>query len=108
MRGLREESGRRHDLTRLTITALGHVELHPGGLQRPSDRMGGHSFDGCDGGLANGRDWRQAGARRLAVEMDGAGAAEPDAAAELAALQVKFVAQHPKQGSIPVDIDRSL
>ncbi len=70
--------------------------------------MGGHAFDGRDGGLADGRDRRQAGARRLAVEMDGAGAAEPDAAAELAALQVQFVAQDPKQGRIPVDIDGSL
>ena len=54
------------------------------------------------------RDRRQAGARRLPVEVDGAGAAEPDAATELAALQVKFVAQHPKQGHIAVDVDGSL
>ena len=108
MRRLYEKRRRRHDLTRLTITALGHVERHPGGLQPSSDGMGGHAFDGRDGGLADGGDRRQTGTRRLPVEMDGASAAEPGAAAELAALQIQFVAQHPKQGHIAVDIDGPL
>src|SRR5208337_4139796 len=36
IRGRRHERGGRHDLARLTIAALRHVELNPGCLQPPS------------------------------------------------------------------------
>ena len=46
-----------------------------------------------------------AGARRLAVEMDGAGAAEPRAAAEFRPGHAQFVAQRPQQRHFRLDVD---
>ena len=106
MRIGRQQFGRRHDLAGLTITALRHVELHPRRLQSLPHRVRRHALDRGDGGTADGRDRSHAGAHRPAVEMDGASAAQPGAAAELAAFQVEFVPQHPQQRCVAVDVDR--
>ena len=102
---LDQQRGRRHDLARLTVAALGNVELHPGGLQFLADRMGGHALDGGDPRRADRRNRDLAGPRRLAVDMDGAGAAKPCAAAELAALQVELVAQRPQERHVAVHVN---
>ena len=77
------------------------IEGHGGVM----DRMDSVSFDvgGTDAG-----DGRQTGAGGLTVDVNGAGATEPDAATKLAALQVELVAQHPQQRHVTVNIDSPL
>src|SRR2546427_473197 len=60
----------------------------------------GHPFAG-DGGHG-----QYAGARRDAVQVDGAGAALGDAAAELGAGEPERVAQHPEERRVGGDVDR--
>ena len=57
------------------------------------------------GGGAHRRD---AGPRRLAVDEDGAGAAQARAAAEFRADHAEFVAQHPQKGHVRLDVEREL
>ena len=59
-------------------------------------------------GGADGRDRRLAGAHRLAIEMHRAGAAKTGTTTEFGAFQLEFVAQHPKQRHVIVDIDGPL
>src|SRR6185295_8349166 len=73
----------RHDLSRLTVAALHDVELEPGLLQSLSDRGLAYRFDRGDGFFADGADRRDARAYRHAVDVNGAGAAQGHAAAEL-------------------------
>src|SRR5204863_5522309 len=63
----------------------------------------GPGRDRGQGAIADGGDRHQTGAHRLAIDMDGAGAAKPGAAAELAAFQIKLVAQHPQKRHVAVD-----
>src|SRR6185312_7810609 len=79
-----QESGGRHDLPRLTVAALGHVFLDPRLLQ-PVPVLRGQAFDGGHLVAGSGGDGRHARAHRLAVQMDGAGAALAHAAPELGA-----------------------
>ena len=97
-----------HDLSSLTVAALGHVERHPCGLQFLADGSGGHALDGGDGRRADAGDRRLAGSYGLAIHMHGAGPAKPGSAAELAAFQVKLVAQDPQERHIRVHIDCAL
>ena len=46
-----------------------------------------------------------AAANRLAVQVDGAGAAQPHAAAKLRAGEVQFIAQVPQEGHIAVPVE---
>src|SRR5881397_381877 len=105
MRILREQRRGGHDLPRLAVAALRHVFLDPRALHRvravlgePFDR--GHTFAG-DRGYG-----QHAGARRDAVQVDGAGAALGDAAAELGASETEGVAQHPQERRVGGDADR--
>src|SRR5881296_3846950 len=105
MRILREQRRGGHDLPRLAVAALRHVFLDPRALHRvravlgePFDR--GHPFAG-DGGHG-----QYAGARRDAVQVDGAGAALGDAAAELGAGEPERVTQHPQERRVGGDVDR--
>src|SRR5207302_2682786 len=63
------------------------------------------SLDGDDRGALDGAGGRRAGANGLAVDMDGAGAALGDAAAEFGAGEAERVAQHPKERHVAVDLD---
>src|SRR5215469_15183760 len=101
---LLEEPDRRHDLARLTVAALHDVELLPGALYGTRD-LAADAFDGGDLAVADIADLRLAGAHRIAVEMDGAGAAERQAAAELGAGEVELVAQGPEEGHVGLRID---
>ena len=96
-----EQRGSGHDLPRLTIAALRHIELLPCRLDR-FPFSGLESFDrgDLDAGLDR-REWKRARARRLPVDMDGAGAAKRHAAAELGAGQLQMIAQDPSSGVSP-------
>src|SRR5687767_12002621 len=79
----REQGGGAHDLARLAVAALRHIQLPPGGLHLLA-RLG--RADRLDRGhlLAyRGRDRGAARAHRLAVQMHRARAAQLHAAAEL-------------------------
>ena len=84
---LGEQRHRGHDLSGLTIAALGNVFGHPGDLHRVS-AVGGQTFDGGDLLARDGGDRSDATARGLAIDMHGASAAKSHTATELCAGHV--------------------
>gem|GEM_PF-4302561 len=104
-----------HDLARLTITALRDVQRFPGHLHgmRAIRRK---AFDGGDL-LACGISSRcHTRAYWLSVDVNGAGAAEAHAAAELCAFQIQFIPKEPEQWHfgiavkpllLPIDSERN-
>src|SRR2546422_11561966 len=105
VRILREQRRGGHDLPRLAVAALRHVLLDPRALHGVRAVLGeafdrGHPFAG-DGGHG-----QYAGARRDAVQVDGAGATLGDAAAELGAGEPEGVTQHPEERRVGGDVDR--
>src|SRR2546423_12846802 len=90
MRILREQRRGGHDLPRLTVAALRHVFFDPGALHRVGAVLG-QAFDRGHALAGDGRHRQDAGARRDAVQVDGAGAALGDAAAELGAGEAERV-----------------
>src|SRR5258705_7108929 len=96
----------RHDLARLTVAALHDVELEPGLLKSLANRRRSNRFDRGDGFPAHGTDGRYARAHGHAVDVDGAGAAQGDAAAELCTRDAEHVAQHPQERSVSIDVYR--
>jgi len=89
----------RHDLPRLTVTALGHVDLEPRFLHRVA-AIPGKPLDGGNGLALDGAQGQHAGARRGAVDVHGAGAAQSHPAAKFGAGHAEVIAQHPEQGGI--------
>src|SRR5215510_15242513 len=75
-----DERHRLHDLARLAVTALRNLKVGPRLLHRAP---GIEALNGGDLSAGNAGQRRYAGARRSPADMDGAGAAHPDAAAEL-------------------------
>src|SRR6266849_4895442 len=94
VRILLEQRTGRHDLPRLAVAALRHVELRPGLLHRVRARAR-QPFD-RDGGL-DAPDRHGAGALHLAVDMHRAGAALRDPAAVLRAGQADLLADDPQE-----------
>src|ERR1700733_13516330 len=76
-----QQRRRRHDLAGLAIAALRHTELAPCLLDRVLT-LGVETLDSGNGFAGDVRHGDDAGAGRLAIEMDGAGSAERDAATE--------------------------
>src|SRR3984893_14802201 len=105
MRIARDQRRRRHDLPRLAVTALRDLQIEPGFLDRLPSRGPTHGLDGCDRSRADAVDRGDAGAHRLTVNVDGAGAAQRHPATELGAGHAEQVAQHPKQSRVAVNID---
>src|SRR5271154_1621048 len=104
---VRDERNRGHDLPRLAIAALRRVGLDPRLLHRAQLFLA-KALDSQDrpaGGDAYRSDARP---RRLAVDEDGAGAAEPRAAAEFCPDHAEFVAKRPQEGHVRLDVDREL
>ena len=101
-----EQRRRSHDEAGLAVAALGHLVLDPGalqGMQPPSTT--GQAFDGghrLAGDVGHGD---RAGAHRLAIDMDRAGAADGNAAAELRPDDVQVLAQDPEQRLVRFGID---
>src|SRR5688572_2114455 len=79
---LGEQGSGLHDLSGLAIAALRHAELPPC-LLHGMLAVGAQALDGRDGFTVRHVNRRDAGAHSLAIEMDGAGPAGADAAAEL-------------------------
>jgi len=71
----REQGRGRHDLARLAIAALDHLEIEPGFLYFGTDRRSADALDGGDGAIAHRAHGEHAGTHRLAVDMHRAGAA---------------------------------
>src|SRR3546814_602770 len=95
-RVLAEQRDGRHDLARLAVAALHHVELFPGGLHRPS-RLAVDRLDGGDRAAGDVADRGDARARGDAVHMHGASTAHRHATAEFGAGQPELVADDPEQ-----------
>src|SRR5262249_55225230 len=104
-RYLREQRGRRHDLTGLTVAALHDLHIEPRLLDLLADRGGADCLDGGDRMAYGGADRHYAGSPGNAIQMHRAGAAERDAAAELGAVHPEHVAQDPEQGHVRWDVD---
>src|SRR6267378_5503409 len=100
-----EQCACRHDLARLAVPALRHVEREPGRLDFLAGRRGADGFDGGDALADRGRDRRDARACRLSIDLDSARAAKARAAAELRAGHVQYVAQRPQQRRVFGDVD---
>src|SRR5882762_11245455 len=105
MRILREQGRGGHDLPRLAVAALRHVLRDPRLLHGVRAVLG-QAFDGGHALAGDGRHRQHAGARRDAVQVDGAGAALGDAAAELGAGEPERVTQHPQERRVGGDVDR--
>src|SRR5688572_20935412 len=96
LRGGREQGRRLHDLAGLAVAALGYVVGLPGTLHRVRAVVA-QALDGDDLAPLGGGHRSDAGANRLAVQMDGACATRRDAAGELGAGQSQLVSQVPQQ-----------
>ena len=93
LRVLPEQRRRRHDLARLAVAALRHVELRPGLLHRVR-AVARQALDGDDPVGRPSAAHRHAQERcDLAVDVHGAGAALRDAAAVLGAGEPDLLAQ---------------
>jgi hypothetical protein len=90
-----DERHRLHDLARLAVAALGDLKVGPGLLHRMFT-LGIEPFDGRHLGAGDTRERRDARPRRSAADVDRAGAAHPDAAAEFRAGKADDVADHPQ------------
>src|SRR5262249_8814709 len=99
-----EELGGLHDLARLAIAALRYLLGDPGLLQGMA-AVGRQPFDGGDRLAFDELDRHRAGAHRLAVDMDRAGPAGGNAAAELGAGELQVLAQDPQERRIAIQCD---
>src|SRR5262249_40135199 len=90
---------------RLAVAALRDLEFGPGLLHR-MPAFGIEPLDGRDLGAGHAGQRRYAGARRPAADMDRAGAAHPDPAAELRPGETDGIADHPQQGRVILGLDR--
>src|SRR5579883_179890 len=95
-RRLRQQRRRLHDLAGLAVAALRDADVAPGHLHGML-ALGVEPLDGDDRFVGDVRHRDAAGADRLAVDMNRAGAAQRDAAAELRSGQAELVAQVPQE-----------
>src|SRR5689334_5717335 len=109
-----EKRGGRHDLPRLAIAALRDIFGDPRLLYRMVS-FGRETFDRRDLLPPERFDGRDARPDRLAVDMDGAGAAEGAPASEFRSGQAERIAQDPEErgallsgdgAALAVDVDR--
>ena len=106
MRILLQHIGRQHQKARRAVAALQAVVLDEGALQRMQFVAVGEPFDGADF-LALGLDGEhQAGAHRLVVDDDRAGAADAMLAADMGAGLPAIVANGVDQSAARLDADR--
>jgi hypothetical protein len=83
---------------------LDDVEFPPSVLQRFPARGFAEGFDRRYLAFPNQGDWSDAGSPRLAVDMDGACAAQCDATPEFGAGKADHVTKHPQERSVAIDI----
>lgn len=94
----------RHDLSRLAIAALGHLQLDPCLLHRVI-AVSGQVFDGGDLPVAESAYRKHTGTHGFSVDMNGAGAALGDPATELGAGQSYLITERPQKRGIRFDVD---
>jgi hypothetical protein len=82
---------------------LRHVDLFPRPL-RGMIAVGRQPFDGRDAASGDLADRRRARARRDAIEVHGAGAAEAAAAPELGADEIEVIAQRPEERGLRIEV----
>ncbi len=106
-RVLGQQNCRAHDLTGLTIAALGNVNFDPGLLQGMT-QVGSESFNRRDlfaGSISNSLYTR---ANRFSVEMYRTRAAEGHAAAVFGSGQSQRFPEHPEERRVRIDVDVEL
>ena len=94
----RQQRGGGHDLARLAVAALGNRELDPRELERVLTG-GVEALDGGHGPARRSGHRREAAAYGLPVQVDRAGAALADAAAELRAGETDLVRARLRNGA---------
>src|SRR5262249_52885486 len=94
-----------HDHAALAVAALRNVVIDPGLLHPMHGAGRGQALDSGDLLALSRADGKRAGTDRLAVDVDGAGAALRDAAAILGAGQADLLADRPQQRGIRLHVD---
>jgi hypothetical protein len=100
-RVLRQESGSRHQLPRLTIPTLGDFFGDPGALQGMA-AVKGETLNRRHRPISKGGNGSLARADGRTAQMHGTGTTESDAAAKLGASQPKKITQRPEEGHVRV------
>src|SRR5262245_26184294 len=101
---LLEQRGRGHDLTRLAVATLGHVERGPGFLNRMRGRRG-QAFDGDDPvRRRQAADGNGARTRYITVDVHGTGAALCNTAAVFRTGQRELLANDPQERGIGLHV----
>src|SRR5262245_45210603 len=100
-----QKGGGRHDPAVDAVSALRHLLLDIGCLKGMRLVGSAEPSEGGDSAAAHRRDRCNARADRLSVEMDGAGAALRQAAAEVGVVQANVVAERVQQRHVRIDID---
>src|SRR5258705_12967706 len=108
MRVARKQRRSGHDLAGLAVPALHDLSVDPGLLDPGARGCRADRLDRRDRGGADAVDRGDTGTHCNAVDMHGAGAAERHAAAELRAGHAEYVAQHPEERRVAVDIDHPI
>ena len=90
-----QQCGGGHDLSRLAIAALRNFFRDPGLLQHVQ-AVGSEAFNRRHALARDLRNRSRAGANRIAVDVDGAGAAQSRAAAEFSSGELESVAENPE------------
>src|SRR5512143_1190159 len=93
-----EQRRGRHEHPGLAVAALGHVMLDPGLLHLGQDARGRETLDGRDLLALHRGHGDDTGAHRLAIDMNGAGAALGDAATVLGSGEPGLFPDRPQQG----------
>jgi hypothetical protein len=100
---LPQEGYGRHDLSRLAVAALRHVELLPCNLHRMGP-VGRKAFDRRYFRTGGSLDRKRTGARRPPVDMNGTSATLSNAAGELGARETYGITKHPTGAEFPVPL----
>src|SRR5215831_1255448 len=105
MRVAGKECRGRHDLARLAIAALHYFAVEPRLLNLSAGRRCADRLDRRDFGGADALDRGDTRAGGSAVDMYRARAAQRHATAKFCAGHAEYVAQHPEERGVAVDID---
>lgn len=105
IRFFRQQRDGRHNLPRLTVTALWDIFGNPG-LLDGMQAFGRNSFDGRDFFPGDAADLRDAGTRRFTIDVNGTRAAQRHTATKFCAGHTESVAEDPKERHFGTDVDR--
>jgi hypothetical protein len=100
-----EQRDSRHNLSGLAVAALRNVFFDPSDLNGVAT-VGGQPFNRHNFLSTYAGDWRNAGARGLAVDVHGAGSAQGHSAPKFCPCHIQGVAQNPQKRHIWADVHR--